>query len=279
MIMLRFGIFSLWGTSFSWKRLSYALLSDSSVNKNNIWKKPCIKKSLQSATFISTIFVNCAANGKNRLLSSCLTREFHRCLLQQESIKSPGKILGSVVVLRVWEWEENISPSPSIPQACSLLPLSFKSQFSLSTIFGFHSSWHLNPRHVGPNFSSLILLSSARSHKISPGPLMNLRLSLIFLPKRFLSSFLKSQSNLFLKPLPTTPVSPLEFRASVCNHLPSLMTFSFQSVFPASSALLITNNSFLLTPLLQSWVAVSGTASSQIQTFLCLHSSEQLFVP
>lgn len=102
MIMLRFGIFCLWSApAFSWKRLSHALLSDSSVNKNNIWEKPCVKNSLQSATCISTFCVNCTGDGNSRLLSSYFTREFHSYLLQQGSIKSPGKILGSIVVLGV----------------------------------------------------------------------------------------------------------------------------------------------------------------------------------
>lgn len=51
------------------------------------------------------------------------------------------------------------------------------------------------------------------------------------------------------------------------------------SYFPASSALLITNDGFLLAPLLESWVAVSGIASSQIQTFLCLYSSRAAICP
>lgn len=109
---------------------------------------------------------------------------------------------------------------------------------------------------------------------------MNLSLPFIFLPNRFQSSLLKSWSNLFLAPPPITPLSTLEFRASgwaTTFHLqwPPALNLTSQRL----SALLITNCSFLLIPHLQSCIAVSGTASSQIQPFLCLYSSQAATCP
>lgn len=138
----------------------------------------------------------------------------------------------------------------------------------------------LNPRYICPRFSSLILHSSARSHKISAGSHMNLSLPFNFLSKRFQSSLLKPWLNLFLAPLPTILLCTLEFRASVyviTFHLwwPVAVSLNSQHLLLFSLSVAVSFMCLTCCPTqqsLQSQQYCSGTASSQIYPFLCLCS-------
>lgn len=110
---------------------------------------------LQSATWISTISLNYSSDGKTTLLSSFFTKEFHGYLLQQRSIKHPGEIFSSTVVLGVQE-QDDVGASLSFLKPA--LSLSFTSQSSLFTVFGIYCFGSPLPKTHWPKLASWSIL-------------------------------------------------------------------------------------------------------------------------
>lgn len=134
----------------------------------------------------------------------------------------------------------------------------------------------LNLTYIGPSFSSPILHSPARSHKISADSHMNLSLPFIFVSNRFQSSLLKSWLNLFLARLPTIPPWSSESVSmqSPSNYddlelsvlIPSIFcSFLYQLQFPLCVSPGVPHSNL--------WYC-SGTASSWIYPSLCLCSRQ-----